>query len=182
MRRSLPLAAALALSITCLAGVGATRGAVANSPDSTSAPGGGVLDPTSEERERIAKRIETKLIAPCCFTQPVATHYSPAADQVRSETRRLLAGGATEQEVLEAYVAKYGEQILAQPRARGFGLLAWMVPPLALFSATVGLILTLRHWIRQTATASVETEPATETNRDDSYLERLRSDIQQFDR
>jgi cytochrome c-type biogenesis protein CcmH len=167
------LSAAVTLLIACQASSGFAR-----SPFAASA------DPASEERERIAKTIETKLIAPCCGTQPVATHYSPAADQVRAEIRRLLAGGATQQQVLEAYVAKYGEQILAQPRGRGFGLLAWTVPPLALLAAAVGLLFTLRGWTRaeRNSAADVGAESVRERSDDDSYRERLRVEIDQFDR
>ena len=51
----------------------------------------------------------------------------------------LLAGGASDQEVLDALVRRYGERILAMPRTAGFGMLAWIVPPLALLAAALGI-------------------------------------------
>ncbi|MEJ2083624.1 MAG: hypothetical protein P8Y94_16010, partial [Acidobacteriota bacterium] len=37
----------------------------------------------SPQLESEAKEIETMLIAPCCWTQPVSEQYSAAADQIR---------------------------------------------------------------------------------------------------
>jgi cytochrome c-type biogenesis protein CcmH len=62
--------------------------------------------------EREAKQIERMLIAPCCWTQPVSDHYSAEADQIRAGIRAMLAAGKTRQQILDAYVAQYGERIL----------------------------------------------------------------------
>ena len=75
-----------------------------------------------------AKAIEGMLIAPCCWRQPVSAHYSPAADQVRSEIREMLASGATRKDVLARFVEEHGDQILAKPPASGFNLLAYFLP------------------------------------------------------
>ncbi len=40
----------------------------------------------------------------------------------------MLAGGATETQVIDAFVVKYGERILAAPKPRGFNLLAYVMP------------------------------------------------------
>ena len=96
----------------------------------------------------------------------------------------MLAGGANQQEVLDACVAKYGEQILAQPRARGIGLLAYVVPPLAFLAATVALVFTLRRWVRAGTKSAAEagTEAFPERGDDDRYRERLHAEIEHFDR
>lgn len=80
-----------------------------------------VWDQTLEEK---ARAIEGKLMAPCCWSQPVAQHYSQAAGEIRRGVREMLAAGKSEQKILEYYVANHGERILASPRARGFNLLA----------------------------------------------------------
>ena len=82
--------------------------------------------------EQEAERIEGLLIAPCCWRQPVVDHFSPAADKVRSEIRSMLAAGSTREEILERYIAEYGQRILAKPPARGFSLLAYFLPLLFL--------------------------------------------------
>lgn len=92
---------------------------------------------SSDDLEEEAKAIEGMLIAPCCWRQPVAVHYSPAADEIRSKIRTMLTEGKTRQEILESYVAEYGDKILAKPPAKGFNLLAYFLPVLFLMLGAV---------------------------------------------
>jgi cytochrome c-type biogenesis protein CcmH len=79
-----------------------------------------------------AREIEDNLIAPCCWSQPVSQHYSEVAEQIRNEVREMVASGKSRDEILDYYVAKYGERILATPRAKGFNALAYILPWAAL--------------------------------------------------
>ena len=94
--------------------------------------------------EKNALALESELIAPCCFTQTVANHWSPQAEAIKREIRASLAQGWSEDRIVDAYVEKYGERILAAPRASGFGMMAYLVPPLfvGLGAVVMGL------WIR----------------------------------
>lgn len=78
--------------------------------------------------EEQARDLERLLIAPCCWRQPVADHFSAEADQMRGEIRALLGEGKTQEEILDFYVAQYGQAILAKPPYRGFNLLAYVLP------------------------------------------------------
>ena len=100
------------------------------------------------KREAQAKSIESQLIAPCCFRQTVAEHQSPAAESIKAEVRQMLAAGATEQQVLDSFVHKYGEKILAAPQAHGFNLLAYLMPVLGLGSGLIIVVLQLLRWRR----------------------------------
>jgi cytochrome c-type biogenesis protein CcmH/NrfF len=42
-------------------------------------------------------------------------------------------------------LANYGEQYRAVPQARGSGLWAWLMPPLALLGGLITVVLALRH-------------------------------------
>ena len=84
-------------------------------------------------------RIARQVIAPCCFRNTVAEHDSPASHKVRTEIREMVDSGAGDQEVLDALARRYGERILAAPRASGFGVLAYLVPPIALLVAGAGI-------------------------------------------
>jgi cytochrome c-type biogenesis protein CcmH len=105
-------------------------------------------DPAMELR---AKAIEAKIIAPCCWTQPVSRHYSDVAGEIRKQIREMLAAGWSEEQILDFYVAEYGERILASPRARGFNLLVYVLPwaGLAAGIALVGLVM--RKWLSRRA-------------------------------
>jgi cytochrome c-type biogenesis protein CcmH len=101
-------------------------------------------DPQALERE--AKLLETKLIAPCCWAQQVSLHQSPAADEIKQNIRRLLAEGKTGQQILDGYVAEYGDRILAEPPARGFNA-ALYVAPWVFLAGSVGLVVVMiRRW------------------------------------
>lgn len=112
--------------------------------------------PDSAERERMAKQLETEVMAPCCWSQQVSEHQSPAASEMRADIRKRLADGQSHDEIIAAYVDQYGERILAVPRPRGFKALLFVLPPL-LFLATAALVVVvIRRAARRGASASTE--------------------------
>jgi cytochrome c-type biogenesis protein CcmH/NrfF len=100
----------------------------------------------SFDLEATAKRLEDKLIAPCCFAQTVANHYSDVAARIKGQIRQMLAQGKTEQQILNSYVRVYGERILAEPVAQGFNWPAYLLPSLAVIAGIGGIILLLGRW------------------------------------
>jgi cytochrome c-type biogenesis protein CcmH len=110
-------------------------------------------------QEREARQIEAMLIAPCCWSQQVSVHQSPAADEIRQNIRRMLAEGKTRQQILDAYVKEYGDRILAEPPARGFSRL-FHVAPWIFLVASVGLVLIVIRRLRVPAAAPAAAEPA----------------------
>ncbi len=98
--------------------------------------------------ERDARVIDAMLVAPCCFSQPVSVHASPAADDVRRDVRARLAAGETRQQIVDAYVAQYGKRILAAPSADGFDVTLYVLP-LVVLLASAGLgVLAIRRFTR----------------------------------
>lgn len=134
--------------------------------------GAGDLTP---EQEKEAKAIENLLIAPCCWRQPVAVHYSAAADEVRAEIREMLAEGLTRREILDRFVAEYGPQILAKPKAEGFGAAAYYLPILFLLGGAGVALLVIRRL--RPAPAALETAGASPARRSDKYSERLEREL-----
>lgn len=98
--------------------------------------------------EADARRIESRLMAPCCGMNALTDHYSGAAEEMKREIRRMLAAGRTEPEILDFYVARYGDAILAAPPARGFGLLAYLLPAVLVLLALTLTVGALRVWRR----------------------------------
>jgi len=94
----------------------------------------------------------------------------------------MLAGGSTEQEIIDCYVGKYGERILAAPRASGFNLLAYVMPVLALGIGLVGVVIVLRRWRRplpvQPAGAGPSTLSSDEARR---FRARLEEELARFE-
>jgi len=89
----------------------------------------------------LVRDIENNLIAPCCWIQPISEHPSEISDIMRMEVREMVAEGKSRDEILDYYVARYGERILAAPRARGINVLAYAAPFAALILGGGGLFL-----------------------------------------
>lgn len=119
---------------------------------------GPVLSGADVERE--ARAIEAMIIAPCCFSQQVSVHQSPAADEVRKDVRARLAAGETRQQILDAYVAQYGKRILAEPPAKGFDLALYVLPPLLLILSAALVVMVLRRFSRRPALVADSPLPA----------------------
>jgi cytochrome c-type biogenesis protein CcmH/NrfF len=73
-------------------------------------PGRAAIDPAAGGR--IAS-LENRLLAPCCYEEPVSRHQSEAALKMRMEIERLVTAGKSEQEVIDYYVREYGSKIMA---------------------------------------------------------------------
>jgi cytochrome c-type biogenesis protein CcmH len=127
-----------------------------------------------------AHRVDQALIAPCCFMQTLANHSSPKADELKSEVRALLRAGLSEGEVVQHFVDKYGERILAAPRAEGFNLLAYLMPPFFVLCG-LGIYAT---WVRAHRAAPSATLPPRDRSaavQDNHLLERMRAELAAFD-
>ena len=134
-------------------------------------------DPQAVERE--AKQLEAKLMAPCCWAQQVSLHQSPAADEIKQNIRVLLAQGRTPQQILDIYVAEYGDRILSEPPARGFSRLIYVAPWVFLFGS-VGLVVMVIRRLRAANPAPARVEKAAAPPSEDE-AERIDEELRNLD-
>jgi cytochrome c-type biogenesis protein CcmH len=134
-------------------------------------------DPQALERE--AKQLEAKLMAPCCWAQQVSLHQSPAADEIKQTIRKLLAEGKTSEQILDIYVAQYGDRILAEPPARGFSRLIYVAPWVFLV-ASVGLVIVVIRRLRAVSPAPARTERAAVSPSEDE-ADRIDEELRNLD-
>jgi len=144
-----------------------------------SAPAASAQPAAKPALEQEAKQIETMVIAPCCWSQQVSVHQSPAADEMKKDIRKQLAEGKTRQQILDAYVAQYGEQILAEPPARGFSRTLYILPVLLLVLSAVVLSVVVKRMAGQPAVAGGPAEPPPAAK--DAYGERLNDELRDLD-
>jgi cytochrome c-type biogenesis protein CcmH/NrfF len=117
-------------------------------------------DPGIESR---AKELEKQIIAPCCWTNPISEHHSEISYELRKRIRLWLEAGSGEEQIKNLLVAEYGERILAKPRARGFNILVWVIPPiLFLLVLTLGLRYLKSRVRRPLLVVEPESKPAAE--------------------
>ena len=128
-----------------------------------SGPAGKVWDPTRAGRpmapvtaadtDAAYQAIEKQLKCSCgcgldiytCRTTDFNCTYSPG---LHRQVVALAQQGNTAQEIIDAFVAQYGQQVLLAPPKRGFNLLGYFMPSLALLVAAAFLIRAMRRWPR----------------------------------
>jgi cytochrome c-type biogenesis protein CcmH len=101
-------------------------------------------------QDNALRRIQDRFVAPCCWRQSVAIHNSEAAAQMRSEIAHLVAAGKSEDQIVEFYVARYGERILREPR--GSKLIASIVVPSVMFIGAAACLLVYIRRLRRAPT------------------------------
>jgi cytochrome c-type biogenesis protein CcmH len=131
--------------------------------------------------EREARELEALLIAPCCFSQQVSLHQSPAADEVRHDVRRRLAAGETRDQILQAYVAQYGKRILATPPDEGFDRILHLLPPLGLALTAALLVFFFRRFTAARTPEPSPVAPAAPPALDERYRAALDDELRDLD-
>jgi cytochrome c-type biogenesis protein CcmH len=96
--------------------------------------------------------IEQDVMCIACH-EPLAVAQSPEAFSERAYIRTLIAQGLTKQQIEKQLVVQYGPAILAKPPAHGFNLLIYVLPPVLLIIAVIGLVLTIPKWRRRSRAA-----------------------------
>lgn len=86
-----------------------------------------------------ATALAHEVMSPFCPQLVLSDCRTDAAAALRADIRTAMAQGASDAEIRAALVQRFGERILAAPPARGFGLLAWLLPP-ALVLAGAGVL------------------------------------------
>ena len=96
--------------------------------------------------------------------------------QELSELRTDIAAGMGDQQILSAFVAKYGATVLAAPPAHGFDLVAWIAPFAVFAAALLGTILLIRRWggLGGKPQAVAATDPMLMNPEERERLERIR--------
>ncbi len=90
-----------------------------------------------------------------------------------------LAQGQSEKEIIQSFVDQYGEQVLAAPPKRGFNLVAWVLPFVAILGGGGVIYIALKKWVwqgRQPPTiAAAEAEEG-----DEEYEHRVEKELEEF--
>jgi cytochrome c-type biogenesis protein CcmH/NrfF len=97
------------------------------------------------ERRASLPDIEDEVMCPTCGV-PLAHAFSPQAEQQRQFIRDEIESGKTKQQIKDALVAEFGEDVLATPRGTGFDLSAYVVPVALLLVGAIAIAIALLRW------------------------------------
>ncbi|MXY22239.1 MAG: cytochrome c-type biogenesis protein CcmH [Dehalococcoidia bacterium] len=142
-----------------------TAMALAHGCVTTTAPG-------VPEAERRASELNKSLMCPVCPGESIDQSQNPLAVQMRAIVDEKLALGWSEREIKDFFVERYGPSVLMEPPSAGFGIAAWIVPPLAFALAIASLYLTLR-WMRRISEQVQDNENDIEDSERMEYVRRL---------
>lgn len=136
---------------------------------------GGPTFPTDNDVNRVAQ----KLYCPVCPNTPLDVCETQACKDWRAQIKDELSQGWTDQQVIDYFVAQYGERVLAEPQRRGFTSLVWLLPVL---SALIGLWVVyeiLKGWRKQQP--SVPAVAAPKVGIEPNVLERIERELREMD-
>ena len=102
--------------------------------------------------------VASQLQCPVCHGESVADAPSPLAQEMRSLISEQLSQGMSEQQVINYFHQRYGDQILEAPPVSGFTLVIWVGPGLALLLGLWILISVVREFRQQQPAFSIESQ------------------------
>jgi cytochrome c-type biogenesis protein CcmH len=92
---------------------------------------------------------ESRLMCYCgCTDLTVKVCNCGTAANIKADIAARIAAGASVDQVVDAYVAQYGEQIRSAPTRSGFNLLAWIMPFAAIVAGGIMVVGLVRRWRR----------------------------------
>ncbi len=91
--------------------------------------------------------ISSEVMCPVCGTL-LELAESPQALREKAFISRLVEEGRTKEQIKDALVAEYGNEVLALPQGSGFDLSAYLVPVIAFVIAVVALAFGVLRWRR----------------------------------
>jgi cytochrome c-type biogenesis protein CcmH len=121
--------------------------------------------------------IEKQVMCPVCGTL-LQLAESPQAQREKAFIQRLIAEGKSEDQIKDALVAEYGDEVLALPQDSGFSLSAYVVPIVAFVVAAMALAFGVIRWRR--AGSSGRGGPTAAGPKGDD-AERLDADLARYD-
>jgi cytochrome c-type biogenesis protein CcmH len=131
----------------------------------------------ADAQDDAVRRIALQLQCPVCEGETVADSPSGLASDMRAVIRSKVAAGEPDQQILDDFVASYGDGILTEPPKRGISLGVWIGPLIGVAFGGVILGLLVMHW-RRPATP----QPASATVVEPDVAEELRRFREEFGR
>lgn len=140
---------------------------------------------TAADTDEGIQAIEKQLRCSCgcgldiytCRTTDFNCTYSPG---LHKDVLALAAEGKSAQQIIAAFVGKYGQEVLMAPPKRGFNLAGYFIPSIAILVAGAFLVRALRRWTREAEAQPAVSSPTT-PEVPPAELDRLRRELERLD-
>ena len=97
-------------------------------------------DQAAADPEARAYHLAISLKCPICAGESLAGSQTDLAKDLRVLIDEQIAAGRTDQEIVDMFVANYGEQVLLDPPSTGWGVVLWAVPLAVIAIGTVAVL------------------------------------------
>lgn len=101
---------------------------------------------TDSALEARVRAVASELRCPVCQGESIQDSPAGLAQEMRAVVREQLAAGRTPEEVKKYFSDKYGEWILLRPRARGWNVIVYVLPVVALLLGALVVMRVTRRW------------------------------------
>ena len=129
--------------------------------------------PTDDDVNRVAKQ----LYCPVCPNTPLDVCETKACQDWRAQIKDQLSAGWTDEQVIQYFVAQYGERVLAEPRRSGFTSFVWLLPVLAVAIGLVVVVQVLRGWKARRVAPVIRADSAAPADIPSELLKRLEEEL-----
>lgn len=113
---------------------------------------------STADREARYHRLSQELRCPKCQNQNIADSNAPISEDLRRLLYEQLERGASDAEILDDMVARYGEFVRYRPSADGLALWLWLAPGLMLAAGFAIVTMLIRRGRSAGAVALSEDE------------------------
>ncbi len=127
-----------------------------------------------DEVNRIAKG----LYCPVCPNTPLDVCSTQACADWRADIKTMVQQGKTEQQIRDAFVARFGPQVLGAPPAEGFNWLAYILPIVGIILGTLAACFSVRAWLAGRTSAASQALEAPEIPKE--YADRIEQDLNEL--
>ncbi|MEH6593624.1 MAG: cytochrome c-type biogenesis protein [Halioglobus sp.] len=100
---------------------------------------------SSRDLEARYQQMSAELRCPKCQNQNIADSNAPIAQDLRKLLHQQLEAGASNDEIKQFMVSRYGEFVLYRPRFSGATALLWLAPVLLFICAALVVFVSLRR-------------------------------------
>jgi cytochrome c-type biogenesis protein CcmH len=140
-----------------------------------------VLAPVaSAAQQATLGEIEEEVMCPVCGTL-LQLAEAPQAQRQKAFISRLIEEGRSEDQIKDALVAEYGDEVLATPEGSGFSLSAYVVPIVAFLLAAVALAIGVMRWCRAGGGPPDQEGPTGRGGPSGAEADRLDADLARYD-
>jgi cytochrome c-type biogenesis protein CcmH len=113
--------------------------------------------------------VAEELRCPTC-NAPLEVSNAPVAQRMKAEIAERIAQGRTKDEIKAEFVQEFGRGVLTTPPTKGFDLVAWIVPILAVAIGLCSIPFITRAWAKRRP--RTEAAPVALSSEDRARIER----------